>query len=39
MWNGESPETRQKDLLKLRHALEKEGYVFVELVPMGSQLQ
>lgn len=32
MWNGDSSE--QNDLLKLRRALESEGFVFIELLPM-----
>ncbi|KAG2200632.1 hypothetical protein INT47_007376 [Mucor saturninus] len=32
MWNGNASE--QKDLLKLRRALESEGFVFMELIPM-----
>ncbi|KAI9245355.1 ribosomal protein S5 domain 2-type protein [Phascolomyces articulosus] len=37
MWDGSDETTRSQDLLKLRHALESEGYVFVELTPMGDQ--
>lgn len=33
MWHGNDPATEQKDLLKLRRALESEGFVFLELVP------
>lgn len=34
MWNGVNRSSEQKDLLKLRRALESEGFVFLELVPM-----
>ncbi|KAG2228121.1 hypothetical protein INT45_009167 [Circinella minor] len=37
MWDGSDEATRQQDLLKLRHDLESEGYVFVELAPMDGQ--
>jgi glucuronokinase len=33
MWYGQDNFTMQKDLLKLRRALESEGFVFLELVP------
>ena len=35
MWNGDSadPSAKKKDLLKLRRALESEGYVFLEIFP------
>jgi glucuronokinase len=33
MWNGSDSASQQKDLLDLRRALEKEGYVFLELTP------
>lgn len=32
MWNG-TESTEKQDLLQLRRALEKEGFVFLELVP------
>lgn len=34
MWDGKDNSTMQKDLLRLRRALESEGFVFLELVPM-----
>jgi glucuronokinase len=34
MWNGEDTSKEEKDLLKLRRALENEGFVFLELYPM-----
>jgi glucuronokinase len=34
MWNGENASEEKKDLLKLRRALESEGFVFIELYPM-----
>ena len=37
MWDGSDEATRQQDLLQLRHDLESEGYVFVELTPMDGQ--
>lgn len=37
MWDGEDESTRTIDMLNLRHALEKEGYVFVNIIPKDSQ--
>ncbi|GAA5815661.1 hypothetical protein MFLAVUS_009174 [Mucor flavus] len=34
MWNGDDHSTEKKDLLKLRRALENEGFVFLEVNPM-----
>jgi glucuronokinase len=34
MWDGDDSLSEQKDLLKLRRALESEGFVFLELFPM-----
>jgi glucuronokinase len=33
MWNGSDPSRRSEDLRDLRWALEKEGFVYVEIVP------
>ncbi|OAD74978.1 hypothetical protein PHYBLDRAFT_111376 [Phycomyces blakesleeanus NRRL 1555(-)] len=38
MWNGSNIESRKQDLLSLKQSLEKEGFVYVELVPMGRQI-
>ncbi|KAJ8659621.1 hypothetical protein O0I10_004600 [Lichtheimia ornata] len=37
MWNGDNESTRIMDMLNLRHALEKEGYVFVNIIPKDSE--
>ncbi|KAG2230661.1 hypothetical protein INT48_005617 [Thamnidium elegans] len=34
MWDGDDPSTEKTDLLKLRRALENEGFVFLEINPM-----
>lgn len=33
MWDGKDAATRETDLRSLRRALEKEGFVFVEITP------
>jgi glucuronokinase len=37
MWNGSDPARRSEDLRELRWALEKEGYVYVEIEPEAGQ--
>ncbi|KAI9321265.1 ribosomal protein S5 domain 2-type protein [Dichotomocladium elegans] len=38
MWDGDDQASRADDLLKLRHALEKEGYVYVDIIPKEQQV-
>jgi glucuronokinase len=37
MWNGSDPSRRSEDLRDLRWALEKEGFVYVEIVPNAGE--
>ncbi|KAI9021437.1 ribosomal protein S5 domain 2-type protein, partial [Phycomyces nitens] len=37
MWNGSNKMAMEGDLLNLKQSLEKEGFVYVDLIPMGRQ--